>query len=60
MNPATSPVSFGRARAGVLRSRGIDDASAKATLTVEQEKDGETRSGEILFVLENGEWKMTP
>lgn len=32
----------------------------KATLTVEQEKDGEKRSGEILFVLENGEWKMTP
>ena len=32
----------------------------KATLTVEQEKDWETRSGEIRFVLENGEWKMTP
>lgn len=32
----------------------------KATLTVEQEKDGETRSGDIRFVLENGEWKMTP
>lgn len=33
---------------------------AKAVLTVEQEKDGETRSGDIKFVLENGEWKMTP
>ena len=33
---------------------------SKATLTVEQEKDGETRSGDIRFVLENGEWKMTP
>lgn len=32
----------------------------KATLTVAQEKDGETREGEIRFVLENGEWKMTP
>lgn len=32
----------------------------RATLTVDQEKDGETRSGEIRFVLENGEWKMTP
>jgi hypothetical protein len=32
----------------------------KATLTVDQEKDGETRSGDIRFVLENGEWKMTP
>jgi hypothetical protein len=32
----------------------------KATLTVEQEKDGETRTGDIRFVLENGEWKMTP
>lgn len=32
----------------------------KATLTVAQEKDGETREGEIHFVLENGEWKMTP
>ena len=33
---------------------------SKATLTVEQEKDGETRTGDIRFVLENGEWKMTP
>lgn len=33
---------------------------AKAVLTVDQQKDGETRSGEIRFVLENGEWKMTP
>ena len=32
----------------------------KATLTVEQEKDGESRTGDIRFVLENGEWKMTP
>lgn len=32
----------------------------KATLTVAQEKDGETREGDIRFVLENGEWKMTP
>lgn len=32
----------------------------KAVLTVDQQKDGETRSGEIRFVLENGEWKMTP
>jgi len=32
----------------------------KATLTVDQEKDGETRTGDIHFVLENGEWKMTP
>ena len=32
----------------------------KATLTVEQEKDGEARTGDIRFVLENGEWKMTP
>jgi hypothetical protein len=32
----------------------------KATLTVDQEKGGETRSGDIHFVLENGEWKMTP
>lgn len=32
----------------------------KATLTVEQEKDGEKRTGDIRFVLENGEWKMTP
>ena len=32
----------------------------RATLTVDQEKDGETCSGEIRFVLENGEWKMTP
>ena len=32
----------------------------KATLTVAQEKDGETREGDIHFVLENGEWKMTP
>ncbi len=32
----------------------------KAVLTVAQEKDGETRSGDIKFVLENGEWKMTP
>ena len=32
----------------------------KATLTVAQEKDCETREGDIRFVLENGEWKMTP
>ncbi len=32
----------------------------KAILTVAQEKDGETKEGEIRFVLENGEWKMTP
>ena len=32
----------------------------KATLTVEQTKDGEARTGDIRFVLENGEWKMTP
>ena len=32
----------------------------KATLTVEQEMNGESRTGDIRFVLENGEWKMTP
>lgn len=35
---------------------GADDA----TLTVAQTKDGDTRTGDIHFVLENGEWKMTP
>ena len=35
---------------------GADDA----TLTVAQTKDGDTRTGDIRFVLENGEWKMTP
>ena len=32
----------------------------EATVTVAQTKDGETRTGDIHLVLENGEWKMTP
>ncbi len=41
-----------------VKERKID--KNKAVLTVEQEKDGESQQGEITFVLENGEWKMTP
>ena len=32
----------------------------EATVTVAQTKDGETRTGDLHLVLENGEWKMTP
>lgn len=42
----------------IVKDKKID--SSKATLTVEQQKDGEARTGDIRFVLENGEWKMTP